>query len=344
MPSGRLRSACLLAAICLAFFSVAPMAGARPGTRRAKETAQQRLERLRARARATFRLAENSAASGHGPRKGTPGGQGRGFSPEVQVTSGIPGTQSETAIAVFDNNVVVGFNQFDPGAPTKRSGVAFSTDGGLTFTDVGGLPVPGLNQTLLGDPSVTACGDGKFYYSSIYFPNLTDSALSVSVGTVSGANMSWTLPTAAIASTNDFLDKEWMTCDRLTDTLYMTYTRFVNGNVGDSTELRIEMIKSVNGGASWTAPLVLESSATESLEICYVATGPNSEVYTMWERGIDDLTAPNTKLEFRRSLNQAASFDPKVVVRTMTPSFYPAPVGFNRESTFEIGTLAVDLS
>ena len=338
------RKAGLVALFILVLF-VSP--SAEPASRR-DQRATDRLQWLRARAKSTFLLRPEAKPTGdpgrgHGPNKGGPG-QGRSFSPENQVTSGIAGTQSETTIAVFGNNVVIGFNQFDSANPTKRSGVSFSTDGGLSFHDTGGLPTGGPTQTLLGDPSVTACGDGKFYYSSIYFPNATDSALAVNVGTVTGANISWSNPHLAISSAADFLDKEWLTCDRLTNTLYMTYTRFVNGNVGATTALRIEIIKSVDGGTSWTLPLVLDSSPTESIQICYVATGPNSEVYTMWERGIDDIFAANTKLEFRRSFNFAASFDPLVTVRTMTPSFFPAMVGFNREDTLEIGTLSVDNS
>ena len=338
------RKAGLVALFILVLF-VSP--SAEPASRR-DQRATDRLQWLRARAKSTFLLRPEAKPTGdpgrgHGPNKGGPG-QGRSFSPENQVTSGIAGTQSETTIAVFGNNVVIGFNQFDSANPTKRSGVSFSTDGGLSFHDTGGLPTGGPTQTLLGDPSVTACGDGKFYYSSIYFPNATDSALAVNVGTVTGANISWSNPHLAVSSAADFLDKEWLTCDRLTNTLYMTYTRFVNGNVGSTTALRIEIIKSVDGGTSWTLPLVLDSSPTESIQICYVATGPNSEVYTMWERGIDDIFAANTKLEFRRSFNFAASFDPLVTVRTMTPSFFPAMVGFNREDTLEIGTLSVDNS
>src|SRR5439155_26965833 len=102
------------------------------------------------------------------------------FSPEVQASRGVAGTQSETSVAVFGSRVVVGFNQVNG---NRGPGVAYSTDGGLTFTDSGGLPVGGvLPKELLGDPSATACGDGTFYYSSIYFPNATDSALAVNVG------------------------------------------------------------------------------------------------------------------------------------------------------------------
>ena len=121
------------------------------------------------------------------------------LSPEVQANGGITGTQSETAIAVLGGRVVVGYNQLDPNHTNRGSGAAYSVDGGLTYTDDGGLPV-GNNQELLGDPSVTACGNGTFYYGSIYFPNATDSALAVSVGTFPQGKLTWTLPKQAAVS------------------------------------------------------------------------------------------------------------------------------------------------
>src|SRR4029077_3912877 len=135
-------------------------------------------------------------------------------SPEAQASGGVPGNQSETSIAVFGSHVVVGFNQFNPADPNRRSGVAYSTDGGAAFTDTGGLPTGGATRVLLGDPSVAACGDGKFYFSSILLfnppePNPDDSALAVNVGTFTGVNLSWSDPIQVLRSTNDFLDKEW---------------------------------------------------------------------------------------------------------------------------------------
>jgi cysteine-rich repeat protein len=314
-----------------------PAAAARPSGR---DEAAEQLDRLRVRARSTrLRLGEGKPTEPRQPRRG--GGGPRSLSPEIQVSGGVSGTQSETSIAVFGDNVVVGYNQVNG---NRRSGVSFSTNGGLTFTDTGGLPTGGGTNTLLGDPSVTACGDGKFYYSSILLPGNGSSQLAVNVGTFAGASLTWTNPKLVLSSTADFLDKEWLTCDRLTNTLYMSYTRFVNGNVGDTTEIRIEFLKSTDGGNTWSPPLVLESSTTESIQIAYVTTGPNSEVYVMWERGIDDIAAANTKLELRRSFNLGLSFDPKVVIRTMVPSFFPASVGYNREDTLEIGTIDVDRS
>ncbi len=263
-------------------------------------------------------------------------------SSEVQASRGVAGTQSETSIAVYGGTVVVGYNQING---SRGSGAAYSTDGGLTFTDGGGLPTGGpLPMELLGDPSVTVCGNGTFYYASIYLPNETDAAIAVSVGTLSGTTLTWSNPQIAGVSSNDFLDKEWLTCDRSTNMLYMAYTRFVNGSLGLTGPLQVEIIKSTDGGVVWSAPLILESSSTESVQIAYVAAGPDGEVYVLWERGIDDITAAETRLELRRSSDFAASFDPKVVVRAMTPSFFPANVGFNREDTLEIGAIAADTS
>ena len=319
--------------------------GAGSGARAGVETGVERLERLRARVRLRLRRRGGGpvALQAEGPAGEVGGAAGvLARSPEVQASRGVAGTQSETSIAVFGGNVVVGFNQING---NRGSGAAHSTDGGLTFTDGGGLPTGGpLPKELLGDPSVTVCGNGTFYYASIYFPNATDAAIAVNVGTVSGTTLTWSNPQIAGVSGTDFLDKEWLTCDRATGTLYMVYTRFVNGNIGLAGPLQIEIIKSTDGGTTWSAPLVLESSATEVVQIAYVAVGPDGEVYALWERGIDDITAVDTRLEFRRSFDSAASFEPKVVVRAMTPSFFPANVGFNREDTLEIGTLAADTS
>ncbi len=266
-----------------------------------------------------------------------------GFYPqEVRVNSIVPGTQSETTVAVFGRNVVTGYNQENG---NLWSGVAYSTDGGVSFTATGGLPTGNSTAILGGDPSLTVCGDGTFYYASLYYPNATDSGLSVSVGTFTGGSLAWSNPKVALVSIPDFLDKEWITCDPATNTLYLIYVRFVDYNVTRAVlPDRVEIMKSTDGATTWSAPLVLESSSTEAFEMPYVVVGPGGEVYTLWEHGLDDIFAPNVQIEFRRSLDHAASFESKVVIRTLIPAFYPANVGYSRESTADLGTLAVDTS
>src|SRR6266566_1623210 len=264
-PGRRLTPALIAALSCLVLITADHGSTSAPPAPR-RETGAERLARLRARVRSKLvRKAGAMRLEAAGASIGPVAAGDRVLSSEVQANSGVPGTESETSIAVSGIRVVVGYNQING---NKGSGVAYSTDGGLTYTDSGGLPVGGnLPKELVGDPSVTVCGDGTFYYGSIYFPNASDSALAVNAGTFSGTTLSWTNPKVAAVSGSDFLDKPWLTCDRATNTLYIAYTRFVNANIGLSGPLQVEIIKSIDGGNTWTVPLVLENSPTESVQI-----------------------------------------------------------------------------
>jgi len=110
------------------------------------------------------------------------------------------------------------------------------------------------------------------------------------VGTFAGGTLAWSNPRVALVSTPDFLDKEWITCDRATNTLYLIYVRFVDYNVtGAVLPDRVEIMRSTDGATTWSAPVVLESSTTDALEMPYVVVGPAGEVYTLCERGLDEV-------------------------------------------------------
>jgi hypothetical protein len=81
-------------------------------------------------------------------------------------------TQSETAIGVAGQHVVVGYNDSQTALPAiltaglDLTGYSYSSDGGKTFTDGGELPnAPGLNN--LGDPWLGADRAGKLYFSNL---------------------------------------------------------------------------------------------------------------------------------------------------------------------------------
>jgi hypothetical protein len=81
-------------------------------------------------------------------------------------------TQSETTVAVHGKNVVVGFNDsqvalgFALTAGLDLTGYAYSSNGGKTFTDGGGLPNRPGEQNL-GDPWLGSDRNGNFYFSNI---------------------------------------------------------------------------------------------------------------------------------------------------------------------------------
>src|ERR1700758_3279496 len=148
--------------------------------------------------------------------------------------------QSETSIAAAGPYVVEAWNDgtgfFAPcGSPQNKeelTGFGFSTNGGASFTDLGGLPNANCATSLTeGDPSVEAYqvgGSTYFYISSIFIPfNVPENALSVTACQVVGSGSSAALAcgqpvVAAISSdceTSDgftfcsFLDKEFLAID-----------------------------------------------------------------------------------------------------------------------------------
>jgi hypothetical protein len=167
--------------------------------------------------------------------------------------------QAETSVAANGQYVVEAWNDatgfFSPcGSPQNKeslTGFAFSSDGGATFTDLGGLPnanCAGPNGAFYsGDPSVetaTIGGVSYFYISSILpsnsFDRLNKVAMSVCTATGSGttANLACGQPVTIAQSTDcstmfgftacTFLDKPFLTVDPVRQRLYATYTEFLS--------------------------------------------------------------------------------------------------------------------
>ncbi len=161
--------------------------------------------------------------------------------------------QSETSVASAGPYVVEAWNDgtgfFAPcGSPMNKeelTGFGFSTDGGKTFRDLGGLPNANCNTSLIeGDPSVeayTVGGSTYFYIGSIFIPfTVPENALSVTACKVVGAGATATLAcsqpiVAAISSDCEtfdgfsfcsFLDKDFLSIDPARGRLYMSYTEF----------------------------------------------------------------------------------------------------------------------
>src|SRR6266699_4727051 len=176
-------------------------------------------------------------------------------SPQEDVTpSGVQiHGQSETSIASAGPYVVEAWNDdtgfFAPcGSPMNKeelTGFGFSTNGGKTFTDLGGLPNSNCANSLTeGDPSVeayTVGGSTYFYISSIFIPfSVPENALSVTACKVNGSGATATLacsqPIVAAISSDcqtidsltfcSFLDKEFLSIDAVRGRLYMSYTEF----------------------------------------------------------------------------------------------------------------------
>lgn len=174
------------------------------------------------------------------------------------------GFQSEDAIAVNGPYVVVGFNDVRGfGATVSVSGYAYSSDGGITWTDGGQLPLLTGTDQVYGDPDVKTWKDTEtheiyFFYSSLYVTTTGNSSLCLHVSTDGGATWSTPREVTSATSATDFCDKELMGVDLETGRIFISWTNF-----GSSTTMRV--VYSDDFGLTWSAPTVFPYSGQGSI-------------------------------------------------------------------------------
>jgi hypothetical protein len=171
-------------------------------------------------------------------------------------------TQSETGIAVAGSNVAVGFNdsQLTTLALTAGSnltGYAYSTDGGATFTDGGGLPnLAGFVN--FGDPWLTSDRAGNMYFSNLALDGVSGN-LGVLVAKSTDGGKTWGTPVPAVQTRGNifyFADKDAITAGpdpkvSSRDDLYDAWddeSAALTGNLF----LGLAVAHSTDGGATWT--------------------------------------------------------------------------------------------
>jgi hypothetical protein len=218
-------------------------------------------------------------------------------------TNGRGIIQSETAIAVSGDAIVIGYNDSrgrncpdqDPGY--QIVGWAFSLDGGQTFTDGGPLPGRALWR---GDPALSVSPDGQTFYLAGIYNELA--SLAVARGTVTDSTITWSDPTLITA--NGPFDKDAITVDPNTGDIYVTYTR-LSGPGG------IWLAKSTDGGLSFATPVPVSTSG--GLQGSAPIVGPNSELYVAWNIGYPT----DTGIGFAKSLDGGQTFSaPQTIART----------------------------
>jgi len=204
--------------------------------------------------------------------------------PATDFKYGLSGgfTQSETSSAWCGTHVVVGFNDSGSfwqsgfatnGANLSVNGFALSTTTGTTtYKDEGYLPANVSGSAvnfLLGDPVLACTSTLNFYYSSLLQSTSAIGAplsdISVSLSTNGGTSFGAPIIAVAKNGRTHFLDKDWMAVNPANPSqIAMTYTDFdssgsICGFTNGLANLRvaIELVGSANGGATWSAPTVL---------------------------------------------------------------------------------------
>ncbi|MBO0799007.1 MAG: exo-alpha-sialidase [Blastocatellia bacterium] len=205
-------------------------------------------------------------------------------------------SQSETTIAVDPTNplsLVGGFNDcrgfFFPDR-NGISGIGYSTDGGVTWTPIPtGLPkANAADFGTRGDPSIDVDNDGNFYYASLY-EQAGNPAFNVSVhkGRFTGGVLTFDTPTFATNFTSGSgADKDHVGVDKNNGFIYVSYTNFSASGNG-----QIEVVRSTDGGQTWSTPVVIASASRTVHQGSLPRVGPDGEIYVVWEDGFAQGTA-----------------------------------------------------
>jgi hypothetical protein len=282
------------------------------------------------------------------PAQPLPAGEGSDPFALEDFASRLAGhVQSETIVAWCGSNAVIGFNDSgsfvataflgaSPSGSLSFNGWSYSRNAGASFTDGGPLvadPVPPGQAffNLFGDPVAGCTSSRFFYYSSLaeqVSSDLSTVTSGIAVSRSASGGRAWEDTVLAVSKDANlhFLDKEWMsvepgaTAARSDDVLHVTYTDFDfsgfegGGPCPNDARFAIEYVKSEDGGATWTAPLVIEEvcGAEGLVQGSQVEHGLADDVYVAWERYSPD--GASREIRIRRSTDLGAGFGATVTV------------------------------
>ncbi len=208
----------------------------------------------------------------------------------------------EPTIAVFGSNVVVGWN--DSGHSTgTRTGVGFgvgygySTDGGATFTDAGGLG----GTTWGGDPTLAVDRSGQFYFGR--FAPLADySGVTVYKSADHGVNFQQSIRPYGLGGISD---KPFVATDstggEFDGNVYLTWTSAI------SNVLTIVFSRSTDAGATFSTPIPVSPRSFPNNQYAMPAVGPDGEIFVAW------LAQDTDRIYETRSTDGGRSFEPELL-------------------------------
>jgi hypothetical protein len=211
---------------------------------------------------------------------------------------GCDTAQNETTIAVNPQNpwnLVAGTNDYrlfnTREGRNDGSGFAYTTfDGGRTWRNVllphltfqTGATGALSDMDSAGDPAIAFGPHNTVYYANLVFSRLND-ASGVVVNKSSDGGLTWGEPVIVHSDgvdasgnpldTDFFNDKEWITVDQRTGTVYVTWTSF------GPSDSPIQVSRSEDGGKTWSAPVAVNpASAFKSGGVTPFSSGSNPRV------------------------------------------------------------------
>jgi hypothetical protein len=293
--------------------------------------------------------------------------------PDVTVnqdTAAAP--QNETAIAADPNDgstIVAAANDYVTrtwscsisGTPCSAlgdgySGTYVSTDGGAhwccTSSDPGhlGTLIPGVEHLTGGpydaggDPAVAWDTNHHVYYAGLGFDRTSaPNAVTVSRGTISGGNLTWSAPTFInpTASPSTLNDKEWIAVDRTSgpfrNRIYVSWTRFLfSAGSGAYKQSPIFFASSSDGGQTFSAPASISGNVLYD-QGSRPVVGADGSLYVFFEGSTRLASLSSTYVV--KSTDGGATWGKPVSVSTLTDSLNLANTAF-RDNSFPAAAAA----
>lgn len=191
--------------------------------------------------------------------------------------------------------------------------LSVSLDGGTSWEDSVIQRVPGM----VIDGRASICIDAEqTAYCAMLGAELSGSTVFVYSRPLV-ADAAWVRRTNAVPIVSFTLDKPdgiRLTCDRISGVLYLVYT-FKPG----AYEGRIQLVRSTDGGGSWSAPLELSGSQCNTAQL---ELGPDGELYVVWE------DYAQRAIVGRKSVDRGVTFGPPFNVGTINDNVGLGPPGW----------------
>lgn len=293
---------------------------------------------------------------------------------QVPFPNNMPGRNTATLAASEDGkSLLAGWDDFQGfcGPPTNRpctppdpvglSGYAFSTDGGLSWTD-GGAPFPiGLAQTA-GHPWVDrggAEGDETFYFTSrMRVAHLGSAGIGIHRGSFGAGTFVWDdMQIINSPNPDDFYSRQAVAAAKDgSGAAYIALSNAIEicgvpgGGLG-----QIEVWRTHDSGDTWQGPVVVSPDTLTpdcsqgTLQVAPVpAVGPKGEVYVIWQYGPfaapDGSIAPTSAIAFSRSLDGGVTFSAPQPLVTFNNMRDNPPVGYGKNRMNDQPRIAVATS
>lgn len=245
---------------------------------------------------------------------------------DMEIRPG-PEQVNEVDIAVNPTNplnIVAAANDYAQPSGAHWVGAYWSHDGGKTWDQqlLPGFPGSREISTLTGmgasgDPALAFDTKGNVYLAGIAFavspvpgPNPgRDSIVFVAKSADGGKTYPQITTVARSISKFTFHDKEWIGTDPTNDYVYVVWTRFNAGAVGEMVFAR-----STNGGLTWSVPRILSNATTGEFQVqgAYPMVTADGILHITW---IDFQT---NRLRYVRSTDHGASFSDPVDIASVT--------------------------